>query len=151
MNNILKKLSYRDQSPVLILNPPEEFSSMLKEFSSQVDLEIKGKYSFIQVFAVESKEANKLAKKVLKAIGDNALLWFCYPKGTSKKYKSDLKRENCAKLFAEKNYEPVAQIAIDEDWSAMRFKPVDSIKTMKRKNAVSIKGKKRIAKDSKKK
>ena len=151
MNSILKKLSYKEQSPVLILNPPEEFSSMLKEFSSQVDLEIKGKYSFIQVFAVESKEANKLAKKVLKAIGDNALLWFCYPKGTSKKYKSDLKRENCAKLFAEKNYEPVAQIAIDEDWSAMRFKPVDSIKTMKRKNAVSIKGKKRIAKDSKKK
>lgn len=151
MNSILKKLSYKEQNPVLILNPPEEFSSILNEFSTQVDLDIKGKYSFIQIFAVESKQAEKLAKKVLKAIDDNALLWFCYPKGTSKKYKSDLKREICANLFASVNYEPVAQIAIDEDWSAMRFKPVDAIKTMKRKNAVSMKGKKRIAKDSKKK
>ena len=91
MNNS-KKLSYKEQNPVLILNPPEEFSSILNEFSTQVDLDIKGKYSFIQIF-VESKQTEKLAKKVLKAIDDNALLWFCYPKGTSKKYKSDLKEK----------------------------------------------------------
>jgi|JI9StandDraft_2_1071091.scaffolds.fasta_scaffold07828_5 hypothetical protein len=151
MNSILKKLSYKDQNPVLILNAPEEYSPILKEFSSQVDLEVKGKYNFIQVFAIDSKEAERLTKKVFKAIGDKALLWFCYPKGTSKKYKSDIKRDNCAKLFAEKNYEPVAQIAIDEDWSAMRFKSVDAIKTMKRKSAFSEEGKKRIARTSKKK
>ena len=88
----------------------------------------------------------------MKAIDDNALLWFCYPKGTSKKYKSDLKEKFVQNLLLPVNYEPVAQIAIDEDWSAMRFKPGRrSIKTMKRKNAVSMKGKKRIAKDSKKK
>lgn len=149
MSPILKKLFYKDQYRVLILNPPQEVSPILKEISSQFDLEIKGKYDFILIFALDSKEAKKLAKNALKATFDNALLWFCYPKGTSKKYKSDLKRDNCAMLFGEKNYEPVTQIAIDEDWSAMRFKPVDAIKTMKRKNAVSIEGKKRISRDSK--
>jgi hypothetical protein len=53
-----------------------------------------------------------------------------------------LNRENCTKLFTKKNYEPVSQIAIDEDWSAMRFKPVDAIKTMKLKSSFSEEGKK---------
>ena len=123
MNSILKKLSYKEQNPVLILNPPEEFSSILNEFSTLVDLDIKGKYSFIQIFAVKVKQAEKLAKKVLKAIDDNALLGFVIRKALLKKYKSDLKREICAKSFFAENYEPVAQIAIDEDWSANEVWP----------------------------
>jgi hypothetical protein len=42
------------------------------------------------------------------------------------------------------NFEGVMQVSIDEDWSALRFRHVDYIKTMKRKKALSEKGKKRI-------
>ncbi len=46
--------------------------------------------------------------------------------------------------MAERNYEPVTMIAIDEDWSALRFRQIENIKTMSRKFAISNKGKERI-------
>ncbi|HMV90161.1 MAG TPA: hypothetical protein PKA40_11005, partial [Cyclobacteriaceae bacterium] len=42
-------------------------------------------------------------------------------------------------------YEPVRMVAIDEDWSALRFRKAENIKVMKRSSAISETGKKRIA------
>ncbi len=41
-------------------------------------------------------------------------------------------------------FEPVSQVSIDDDWSAMRFRHVDNINAMKRKTAATEKGKERI-------
>jgi hypothetical protein len=43
------------------------------------------------------------------------------------------------------NLEPVRQVAIDEDWSALRFRRVEHIKSMKRRSSMRIspEGKKR--------
>ena len=45
----------------------------------------------------------------------------------------------------EAGYEPVRQVAIDEDWSALRFRKVEFIKTMNRKpeGAISSAGRKK--------
>lgn len=56
-----------------------------------------------------------------------------YPKGTSKKYKSEINRDNGWEILAKSGFESVRQIAIDEDWSAMRFRKVEFIKIMKRR------------------
>lgn len=74
-------------------------------------------------------------------------IWLCYPKGTSKKYKSDINREKTWEAFEPFDFEPVTQVAIDEDWSAMRSKHVDEIANMKRKTAASEKGRERVKKD----
>lgn len=144
MNPVLKKLQFKNPETILILNSPEEFSETLKSIPVKYDTAANGKYDFILAFAIDSKEAKTLISKISKVFKEDSYLWICYPKGTSKKYKSDLKRDSCATLFADKNLEPVTLVAIDEDWSAMRFKPVEKIKEMKRKTAVSAKGKKRI-------
>jgi len=108
---------------------------------------IHGKYKFIQVFAKDLSEANKDAKGVIEALDGDGHLWLSsYPKGTSKKYKSDINRARAWEVFAPYEFEPVTQVAIDDDWSAMRFRYVDYIKTMKRKTAVTKKGKERIKK-----
>jgi len=65
-------------------------------------------------------------------------------KGSSKKYNSDINRARAREVFAPYEFEAVTQVAIDDDWSAMRFRYVDYIKTMKRKTAVTKKGKERI-------
>lgn len=144
MNPILKKLGLKEQAPVLIINAPEEFIEIMNTIDTEVHNEILGKYSFIQVFARNIAEAKKYAEESVKALEGDGHLWLCYPKGTSKRYKSDLNRNTGFSLFSVYEFEPVSQVAIDEDWSALRFRHINNIKTLKRKTAATEKGKERI-------
>jgi hypothetical protein len=78
----------------------------------------------------------------------DALLWFAYPKGTSKKYTCDFNRDTGWQIVGDHGFEGVRQVAIDEDWSALRFRRTKFIKTMTRnsKIAISSEGKKRAIK-----
>ena len=48
------------------------------------------------------------------------VLWICYPKGGA----SDLTRDTLWPMLAAHHLRPVAQIAIDATWSALRFRPL---------------------------
>jgi hypothetical protein len=54
---------------------------------------------------------------------DGAIFWLAYPKLTSS-IAGDLSRNVIASLAPTYWRETVAQIAIDGDWSALRFKPI---------------------------
>jgi hypothetical protein len=71
-----------------------------------------------------------------------------YPKGTSKNYKCDFNRDTGWAALGASGFEPVRMIAIDEDWSAIRFRRVEFIKTMTRdpNSRLSEKGKARSKK-----
>lgn len=146
---IIKKLQLKDQSkPILILNAPKEYGEVIKALEAEVHKEIElDSYRFVQVFGSSNEEIQMYAKKGSVVVEEDGLLWLCYPKKSSKVYKgSNCSREIVATLLAEEGFEPVRQVAIDEDWSALRFRPVDKIKKMTRKSAVTEKGKQRIEK-----
>ena len=71
------------------------------------------------------------------------MVWFAYPKGTSKRYTSTINRDSGWKAMGAAGFEPVRMVAIDEDWSAVRFRRADFIKTMRRgtEHALSAQGK----------
>lgn len=147
MNAVIKKLQLKDQGkPVLILNAPEEYCEIISEFDTETQTEInEKKYHFVQVFGKSMAELKDLAVKAVSVVEEDGLLWLCYPKKSSKKYKgSDCSRDVVIYIFQDEGYEPVRQISIDDDWSALRFRQVDKIKTMNRKSAVTEKGKERI-------
>ncbi|HEX3044190.1 MAG TPA: DUF3052 domain-containing protein [Bacillota bacterium] len=144
MNPIFKKLGLTNQNPVLILNAPEGYTGLLQELPATIHSAPAGKYRFIQIFAHNLAEANQLVKESIQALEGDGHFWLCYPKGTSKKYKSDINREKTWEVMAPYEFEPVSQVAVDDDWSAMRFKKVEHIKEMKRKTASTEKGKERI-------
>lgn len=144
MNEILKKLKLTVQNPVLLLNAPDEYADIIKEIEGEIHNSVNGKYEFIQIFATSIADAEILVPKAIEALEGNSYLWICYPKGSSKKYKSDLNRDTAREVAGKYNYEPVTLVAIDNDWSALRIKDPDNIKTMKRKSALSEKGKERI-------
>lgn len=56
------------------------------------------------------------------------MVWFAYPKGTSKKYKSEINRDKGWLVMGEAGFEPVRMVAIDEDWSALRFRRTEFIR-----------------------
>jgi hypothetical protein len=143
---VLKKLQFKDQGqPVLVMNAPRVYDEVMEYFQGEVHKEPKLEaYGFVQVFGTTNEELQSLARQAGQAVEDDGLLWLCYPKKTSKVYKgSDCSRESVAVMLADQGYEPVRQVAIDEDWSALRYRKVENIKTMVRKFAHTEKGKER--------
>jgi hypothetical protein len=70
-----------------------------------------------------------LAKKLQLRPGQEAaaadeLSWVAYPKAA--KVGTDLNRDSLAALMTARALRPVRQVAIDDTWSALRFRPASS-------------------------
>jgi hypothetical protein len=121
--SILRKLKIENNNNAVILNAPDEFAKILKNFKGSVTNKIKGKYSYIQVFITSQAEFVKLGELLSNSIDGDGLLWICYPKGTSKKYsKIDCNRDTLREAIISYGFEGVSMISLDDDWSAMRFR-----------------------------
>jgi len=59
----------------------------------------------------------------LKKAAKDSVLWIAYPKLTSK-LAGDLNRDIIHELAPKHGIDAVSQIAIDDDWSALRFKRI---------------------------
>lgn len=143
---VLKKLNFKDQGqPVLVINAPKSYDDIKAAFEGEVHQQAElEKYDFVQVFGISNQELQSHAKNAVSYVSEDGLLWLCYPKKSSKTYKgSDCSRDTVTGMLSEEGFEPVRQIAIDEDWSALRFRKPEKIKKMVRTFAVTEVGKKR--------
>ncbi|HEX4178932.1 MAG TPA: hypothetical protein VHY57_10860, partial [Rhizomicrobium sp.] len=61
---------------------------------------------------------------LLRKMQKTAILWVAYPKLTSR-LAADLSRDVIHALAPKYHLDTVSQIAIDEDWSALRLKRLD--------------------------
>ncbi len=149
LNPIIKKLQWKNQAEaVLVLSAPKEYETVMADFEGEVHQKPENNsYPFIQVFGTSNQMIRDLAIGAVPRLEEDGLLWLCYPKKSSKMYKgSDCSRETVAKLLGYAGFEPVRQVAIDEDWSALRLRPVEQIKNMTRTFAVTKAGKERTKK-----
>jgi hypothetical protein len=122
MDPVLKKLVFKGQSPVLLLSTPTELKSLSKGFGVPIHTAARGKYSFVLAFVKSLAEGEKLGKGIKKSLEEGCVLWVAYPKGTSKKYKSDYNRDTGRALMAKYGLDGVSLASLNDDWSAMRFK-----------------------------
>ncbi len=129
-SSVINKLKIEKHEKVLILNSPSEFLDLLKESTScEVETELAGKYSYIQIFITSQAEILEKSEKLAEAIEGDGFLWICYPKGTSKKYKKvDCNRDTLRECMSQFGFEGVSLISIDDDWSAMRLRNSNYIK-----------------------
>ncbi|WP_433945932.1 YdeI/OmpD-associated family protein [Paenibacillus sp. SN-8-1] len=122
---LARKLRLPAQGELLILNPPDGYLLDL-ELDKQVTeyAELKAhSCDFVQVFVHSVREVDELAPIAIRAIKEDGLLWFCYPKGGAKAG-TDLNRDKGWDTVRDLGYEGVSFIAIDDKWSAMRYRPV---------------------------
>jgi len=154
MNAIFKKLNYKDQDKIYVVNAPKSFEKETDEMQTITALKISvgaaKEVEFFLAFVTKQKEVDDLAKKIAPLVRGDGLLWFAYPKGSSKKYKCEFNRDNGWNELGKNGFEPVRMVAIDEDWSALRFRKAENIKTMTRGFAMSETGKKKIEAEKKK-
>jgi hypothetical protein len=72
-------------------------------------------------FARKRGELDSVAGPAVEAARQDRLAWIAYPKAG--KLGTDLNRDVLAALLSARGVQPVRQVAIDETWSALRFRP----------------------------
>jgi hypothetical protein len=135
MSPTFQKLNLKNHSQIAVLNPPQGFEPELAKLQNVAvlrELQGLGEIGFSLAFVTKQQEVDTLAKAIAKRAKGDAVVWFAYPKGTSKKYKSEINRDTGWQILGKVGFEPVRMVAIDEDWSAVRFRRVEFIKTMTR-------------------
>jgi hypothetical protein len=81
------------------------------------------KADVVLLFAPDRAILDKALPKLLKAMSPTAIFWIAYPK-LSSMLAADLSRDVIRALAPGHGLDTVSQIAIDEDWSALRLERV---------------------------
>jgi hypothetical protein len=77
----------------------------------------------ILLFAADREQLHSTLPGMLEKAPKDAIIWIAYPKLTSK-LAGDRSRNLIHALAAKSGLDTVSQIAIDDDWSAMRVKRI---------------------------
>ena len=148
MDSVFKKMNFKDSKNVVVINAPPSFEANMDAMQGlttfERDLAAVEKTNFILAFCTKQAEVDAVAIEATVKLEGDDLLWFAYPKGTSKRYQCDFNRDTGWAILGDRGFEPVRAVAIDEDWSALRFRRVENIKKMTRSSAITEKGKERI-------
>ncbi|MFT4416172.1 YdeI/OmpD-associated family protein [Fredinandcohnia humi] len=138
---VIKKLRIQPNQKLLILQAPEEYVSDLSSYPEGVTIQTTpgGTYEFVMLFVRSIAELEEYGPVSISALEEGGQLWVCYPKKTSK-IKTDINRDIGWDTFINRGYEGVSQIAIDDTFSALRFRPKSEIKQYTRKQTIGIKG-----------
>lgn len=151
MTPLFNKLNFKGQREIVVLNAPESFERELDALQGVTvhrEASALERVDFAIAFVITTAQLAAAAEAILPRAQGDAVVWFAYPKGTSRRYKCEFNRDSGWAPMGVAGFEGVRQIAIDEDWSALRFRRVEHIKTMKRdpSRAATEQGKARVGK-----
>ncbi|HXC10191.1 MAG TPA: hypothetical protein VNV61_14765 [Steroidobacteraceae bacterium] len=125
MPRLWEKLNLGEHGEVLVLNAPSTFAAELKALQGvrvHRNVTTVKEVAFALAFVLNQAELNRWSAAVVAKAAGDALLWFAYPKGTSKRYTSDINRDKGWDVLRAADFDCVRQVAIDDDWSALRFR-----------------------------
>lgn len=135
MPTVFEKLHLKAQGTIVVLNAPSSFETELATFDGvKVMRDAKRATSIEFAIAVATTQNQlDLASSVLTehAIGE-AIVWIAYPKGTSKRYSCEFNRDSGWTVLRNAGFDTVRMVAIDNDWSALRFGRIEFIKNAKK-------------------
>ena len=133
MKNLTDKLNYKGQKRISIINAEETFinsiSTELKDVTIDQKIDPRYPYEFIIIFVKSVSEVEQLAPMPVHNLMADGVLWFCFPKKTSKKYSTDIDRDHGWKVLNDSGLHSIRIVSIDKDWSALRFRNKKYIKS----------------------
>jgi hypothetical protein len=131
MTGVFHKLNWKAQPEIVVFNAPASFEPELAQLPGVEILRDPKKpkaVEFALAFATRQAELDRLSTIRAGASRGDVVLWFAYPKGSSKRYTCEFNRDNGWLVIRDAGFDWVRQVAIDEDWSALRFRRVEYIK-----------------------
>jgi hypothetical protein len=134
MPTVFEKLNLKLQREIVVINAPASFEpelAALKEVVVLRDAKKAKSVHFAIAFATKKAEVDALSKALTAKAEGDALIWFAYPKGTSKKYPCEFNRDTGWDVLRSAGFDTVRAVAIDGDQSALRFRRVEFVKVAK--------------------
>jgi hypothetical protein len=122
---LFKKLRILPRQDVLILHPPDGYLEALGDFpeDTRVATGISGQYDLVHAFFTHNRPLDDQIGQIKSALQEDGILWISYPKQSARQ-DTDLNRDILRRYLAGKGLKAVAQVSIDETWSALRFKRI---------------------------
>jgi hypothetical protein len=124
MSELANKLHINPGNSVSLVDPPPGLRLELPEGAARV--EDRGDIDVVLAFVTAQKDLPTVAGQALRRGRRGGVLWICYPQKTSA-IASDVNRDIAWAPLAEAGYRPVTQVAIDDTWSALRFRPQSEV------------------------
>ncbi len=142
MTPLFKKLNFKDHKQILVVDAPQSFGEELSAMdeSTQVVkfIEQAGEIEFALVFVLDQVAIENFIYSIQPKLAADPIVWIAYPKASSKKYTCAFNRDTGFGILGAYGFEGVRQVAIDEDWSALRFRRVNHIKNITRKESFAL-------------
>jgi hypothetical protein len=131
MSTLTERLRIAPGAKALVLLAPR---TMMKALSADLPEGAKistrggGPFSVILGFAARQREVEGLFRKAHPVLAPDGILGLAYPKKSSA-VKTDLTRSDGWDGLADRGWVPVAQVSVDDTWSALRFVHDPGLKT----------------------
>ena len=132
-SSMAKKLRFAPEHRVVVLNAPDGYLAQLEPGPTDMTTEVQPNqaYDAVLLFVRDVAELRLLGPAAIRSAKPNGLLWISYPKGGQTRGVTDLpatpwwmQRDVLGEITSETGYKPVAFVAIDDKWTALRFKRV---------------------------
>jgi hypothetical protein len=133
LSPMAKKLRFAAEHHVAVLNAPDGYLAQLQPGPSDTNtsLQPNARYDAVLLFVKDAEELRRLGPAAIHAAKPNGLLWITYPKGGKTRGVTDLpatpswvQRDVLGEITSETGYKAVSFVAIDDTWTALRFKRV---------------------------
>lgn len=134
MTPLFTRLQLGQRRDLLVVDAPASFAaelSALPDVTITHDPAVAPSCPFTLAFVQTTADVDAVAGWLSTVTGD-AVVWLAYPKATSKRYRCTFNRDNGWDAIGALGFEAVRQVAIDEDWSALRFRRVAYIQSLTR-------------------
>ena len=127
MATLASKLQIK-AAQLAVLNPPEGYLPQLQAALAGPELVTAPAVpaEAALVFVHNLAELAAWVPQAIAAVRRDGLLWVAYPKGASG-VKTDVNRDRLWEAVLSLGWRPVRQIALDEVWSALRFRPAEDV------------------------
>ncbi|NTU82703.1 MAG: hypothetical protein HGA45_25595 [Chloroflexales bacterium] len=125
---LVSKLQLKPGQRLVVLHAPAGYLATLAEALAGVfptDEPLAGADAAL-VFVTELAHSEARTREAAALLRPGGLLWVAYAKGGSK-LPTDVNRDRLWVAVEPTGWRPVRQVAIDEVWSGMRFRPADDV------------------------
>ena len=121
--SLANKLQIKSGHRVGLINAPPGYAEKLRPLPQGTEVLARpGRdLDVVVAFARDAGELERIAPSALKAVKPDGLLWVCYPKGGAQAG-TDLDRDVLWELLNRERLVGMSLVAVDETWSAMRFR-----------------------------
>lgn len=113
--SMAKKLNLKAGTRLRVLGKPREVDLGDVEVTSLANVKD------VLVFVTRLDDLDRVAAPMIEAARADRIAWAAYPKAGQ--LGTDLNRDVLWKALAKQKIQPVRQVAVDDVWSALRFRP----------------------------